>query len=123
MNNIKSYEDLLVWQKSHKFVLEIYRHTKVFPKDERFGLVQQLRRAASSVATNIAEGFARHSKKEYIRFLYVSRASLSETEYHLYLSRDLNYLSLEVHKRLKIQIIEIGKMLNGSIKSLKKCSF
>ena len=119
MEKIRSYEDLLVWQKAHSLVLNIYRVTKYFPKEERFGLIQQLRRSAASVATNIAEGFARYSKKEYVQFLYCSRGSLSETEYHLQLSRDLNYLSLETYRRLKELIVEIGKMLNGLINSLK----
>lgn len=119
MEKVKNYEDLLVWQKAHSLVLSVYQATKSFPNEERYGIVQQLRRAAASVATNIVEGFGRYSRKEYIQFLYISRGSLSETEYHLRLSQDLNYIKIEAYKNSKELIIEIGKMLNGLINSLR----
>jgi four helix bundle protein len=119
MENITNYKDLLVWQKAHILALTVYKLTRTFPLDERFGLVQQIRRSASSVPTNIVEGFGRFSRKEYIQFLYVSRASLIETEYHLFLSKDLGYIKQEVYESLKVMTDEIGRMNNGLIKALK----
>src|SRR5439155_650055 len=89
---MQRFTDLLVWQRSHKLVLEVYRLTVGFPPDERFGLVSQLRRAAASVPTNIAEGSKRQSNPEYARFLNVAEGSLAETEYLLMLSKDLGFL-------------------------------
>ena len=122
MRKINSYKDLLVWEKAHNMVLEIYSLTRHFPKEERYGLVQQIQRSAVSVPTNIAEGFSRGSIKEYIHFLYICRASLSETDYHLHLSLDLKYLSLKSYDKIKQLIDEIGKMVNGLINSLKTSS-
>lgn len=90
---VKRFEDLRVWQVSHKLTLEIYRITKAFPKEELYGLVAQLRRAASSVPANIAEGYYRHTTKELIKFLYNARGSAGEVTYFLILSRDLKYIS------------------------------
>ena len=119
MGTVRNYTDLIVWQKAHQLTLEIYSATKMFPRDEKFGLTQQVRRSVASVATNIAEGFGRSSRNEFVRFLHISRGSLLETDYHLRLSLDLEYLSFASYKNLKALIIETGKMLNGLIKSLK----
>ena len=120
MEKIRDYKDLMVWQKAHMMALDVYRITKQFPSEEKFGLVRQIRRSAASVPTNISEGFARYSKKEYIQFLYICRGSLSETDYHLQLSKDLDYISCEAHKNLTQAIVEIGKMINGLINALKQ---
>jgi len=91
---IKGFEDLEIWKEAHKLTVKIYETTRNFPKDELYGLISQLRRSASSVAANIAEGHSRDTTKEFIKFLYNARASAAETEYHLILSRDLGYLNI-----------------------------
>jgi four helix bundle protein len=87
----QGFEDLLVWKKAHQLVLEIYKATKSFPKEELFGIVSQIRRSAVSIPANIAEGFRKRTKAEKQRFLTIAHSSLEETRYFLYLSRDLNY--------------------------------
>jgi len=87
----RSFEDVVAWQKAHAFVLTVYALTKAFPGDELFGLTSQLRRAAVSVAANIAEGFARQSDAEKLRFLNVAQGSLEECRYYLILCRDVGY--------------------------------
>lgn len=115
---IQHFQELLVWQKSHKFVLEIYEITKIFPKDERFGLTSQIRRSASSICANLAEGFIK-STKDFIRFIDIAKGSLEETKYHLILSKDLNYLNNNKYERLVNLSDEIGRMLNGLSKTLR----
>jgi four helix bundle protein len=87
----KSFTDLIVWQKSHQFVLQVYKYTESFPDHETFGLVSQPRRAAVSVPANIAEGFKRRSEKDKRRFFNFSEASVEECRYYLILSTDLKY--------------------------------
>ncbi len=91
MDAAKTFEDLVVWQKAHAMVLEIYRLTANFPASERYGLTSQLRRAAVSVPANVAEGFSRRSVNEKLRFFNISQASLEEVRYYLILGRDLDY--------------------------------
>ena len=110
---MQRFTDIKVWQRSHALALEIYRHTQAFPKDERYGVTSQLRRAAVSVATNIAEGSKRRSNPDYARFLNMAEASLAETEYLCILSRDLNYLSGEAADALIVEAAEIARMLNA----------
>jgi four helix bundle protein len=117
---LKNYQELLVWQKAHSLVLDIYKISSRFPQEEQFGIVQQIRRAAYSVPANIAEGFERSYTKEFIRFITVAKGSLSETKYFLILSRDLGYIEQEVYFELEKDFDEIGKMLNGLINSLRK---
>lgn len=90
--SVKSWEDLLVLQKAHELVLQIYKITKDFPSDERYRLIDQICRAASSVPTNIAEGKGRRTKKEFIQFLTIFRGSVEEVKYLLLLSRDLSFI-------------------------------
>ena len=90
---MQNFGELKVWQRSHELVLEIYRLSKSFPQDERFGLTAQLRRAALSVPTNIAEGSKRIHRADYARFLNIAEGSLAETQYLLMLARDLGYCS------------------------------
>ncbi|MFQ6071305.1 MAG: four helix bundle protein [Methanosarcinales archaeon] len=117
---MKRFEDLKVWQKSHEFVIEVYKITQQFPMDEKFGLISQIRRSAVSIAANIAEGSKRQHLKEYIQMLYIAQGSLAETKYYLLLSRDLKYLNNIKYQELFNQSEDIGKMLSGLINSLKK---
>lgn len=109
---------LLVWQKSHKLTLKIYDITKYFPAAEQFGLTSQIRRAAVSIPSNIVEGKARSSKKDYRRFLLISRGSLEEVKYQLLLAKDLRYISYEVYMDILELTNEVGKMLNGLINKM-----
>jgi four helix bundle protein len=108
---MQHFSDLKVWQRSHALVLEIYKATKSYPGDERFGLVSQLRRAAVSVPANIAEGAKRETAADYARFLNIAEGSLSETEYLLLLSRDLGYIAPEIYEPLQREASEIARML------------
>lgn len=110
---MQRFTNLLVWQRSHALVLEVYRFSKKFPFDERFGLTSQLRRAALSVPTNIAGGSKRQSNIEYARFLNIAEASLVETESLLMVSRDLGYLTAAPAQTLIAEISEIARMLNS----------
>lgn len=113
------FENLDVWKKAHQYTLIVYKITKKFPPEEKFSLADQLKRSASSVPTNIVEGNERNSQKEYIQFLYTSKASLAESKYQLLLAKDLGYTS-EGDYALALQLSnEIGKMLNGLINYLK----
>lgn len=114
----EGYEGLLVWQKAHAFVLDIYRVTADFPKEETYGLVSQLRRASVSIPTNIVEGKNRGGDGDYARFVYISRASCGEVEYLLLLAKDLGFLPSPVFEKLNGEVRTIGKMLNGLLKSL-----
>jgi len=112
----KSYRDLEVWRKSHELVLLIYRATQQFPADERFGLTQQVRRAAVSVPANIAEGFGRRTKPDKRRFLHIAQGSLEETRYYCELGRDLGYLKSH---RLDEAVEEVSRMINAAERSLQ----
>ena len=90
-NKNYSFEKLIVWQKAHSLVLEIYKMTKEFPKEEIYGLTSQIRRASVSISANIAEGFGRRGAKDKLRFYNISKALLNEVRYFLILSNDLNY--------------------------------
>jgi len=116
---MKDFRELKVWEKSHNFVLSIYGVTKQFPADERYGLTSQLRRAVSSIPTNIAEGCGRSSDIEFARFLEIGFSSACESDYLLLLSADLNYLNHEKQMELKKQLSEIKRMLSSFIKKLR----
>jgi len=113
---LTKFEDLQVWQKSHQLVLEIYKITKKFPDNERFGLISQMRRAAVSIPANIAEGFRKRGKRDKINFYNIAQGSLDELNYYLILSRDLEFIS-EINPLLT-KIEEIAKMLTRLIKSI-----
>jgi len=110
---LQRFTELKVWQRSHALVLEIYRLTTKFPADERFGVVAQLRRAALSVPTNIAEGSKREGREDYARFLNVAEGSLVEAEYLVMVSRDLGYLTAEIVAPILQEIREIAQMLHN----------
>ena len=116
---INQFDKLQVFQQSHKFVLEVYKITKAFPQNEKYHLVDQICRSASSVPANIVEGNSRQSKKEYIQFLYQAKGSMTETQYHLLLAKDLGYIEKIIFDNLINQGDEIGKMISGLIKYLK----
>jgi four helix bundle protein len=119
-SSIRTYLDLDVWKISHKLVLMVYEITKKFPKIEVYGLTSQLRRAASSIPANIAEGNGKQYIKEYIQYLYTAKSSLNETRYFLLLSKDLDYVDEEIYNELVDLLDRIEKMLMGLINSLKK---
>ena len=109
---MQNFRKLLVWQRSHRLALEVYKLTSDFPTREQFGLTSQLRRAATSVPTNIVEGSKRRQERDCARFINIAEGSLAETEYLLILSHELGYLSAEPVQLLN-EITEISKMLNG----------
>jgi four helix bundle protein len=115
---IESYKDLEVWKKGVRFSIEIYQITSTFPASEQFGIINQLRRASSSIPANIAEGYGRESAKNYLQFLKTARGSLNETETFLYIAFGLNYLQKKTLDGLIIKSSELGKMLNSLIKKL-----
>jgi len=106
----KSFQDLVVWQKAHQVVLAVYQLSGLFPKTELYGLTSQFRRAAVSVAANIAEGFRRQGKPDKARMLNIAQASLEECRYYLILAVDLNYGQ---HETLMQQIEEVSRMLDA----------
>ena len=91
----KKFTELIVWQKAHEFVLNVYKMTKTFPKEELFGLSSQFRRAAISIPANIAEGFRKKGKMDKVRFLNIAEGSLEECKYYLLLTKDLNYSEIK----------------------------
>ena len=115
----KGYKKLEVWKKSHQFLLGVYKHTKDFPKNEEYGLVSQLRRAALSIPTNIVEGQASTSKKDFLNFLNIANRSLVETEYLLGVAYELNYLAKGELDELEKLRFEIGLMLNSLSRSIR----
>jgi four helix bundle protein len=116
---LKNYKELKVWQKSYRLCLDLYRITKKFPKEERYGLTSQIRRAAVSIPSNIAEGYGRKTTADYLRFLYIAYGSTCELETQLLLSGDLNYANQENLKGLKDGIEEVERMLKALIKKLE----
>ncbi len=114
-----TFKNIKAWQKAHELVLEIYKFTKIFPATEKYGLITQLRRSASSIATNIVEGYKRRSDKDFAHFLNVADSSLEETKYHLLLAYDLKYIDKKHYQQLSILTDEIGCMLSGFQKKLK----
>ena len=116
----KSFEDVTVWRKAHAWVLEIYRFTEHFPKQEMFGLTSQLRRAAVSVPANFAEGFKKRGHSDKLRFYNIAQGSLEECRYYLILARDLNYGDVT---RLQESLAEISKMLESYMRSLSNTPY
>ena len=116
----QSFEQLIVWQKAHSYVLAIYKITKQYPKEELFCLVNQMRRAAASITANIAEGYAKISSKDKLRFYNISQGSLEETRNFIILSKDLGYITLQDKEQLGIQAAEISRPLNAYCIALLK---
>lgn len=116
----QSFEQLIVWQKAHSYVLAIYKITKQYPKEELFCLVNQMRRAAASITANIAEGYAKISSRDKLRFYNISQGSLEETRNFIILSKDLGYITLQDKEQLGIQAAEISRLLNAYCIALLK---
>ena len=122
MSQIKSFTDLSAWKEAHKLVLAIYEATRRFPSEEKFGLVNQLRRAVVSISSNIAEGFSRNTNKEKVQFYYTALGSLTEVHNQSIIAKDVAYLDTRQFDKLMQQIITVNKLLNGLIKSAKNMS-
>ncbi len=120
MSTIKSYKDLIAWQKGIELVSATYKILEKFPKEEKFGLISQISRAATSVPANIAEGWGRDSNANFSNFLKISKGSLFELETHFIVSKNLNFITHEELQLLQLKIDEIGKILQGLIKSIQK---
>jgi four helix bundle protein len=116
---MKDFKDLKVWEKAHGLTLLVYEETRSFPKEERYGLTSQLRRAAASVAANIVEGCGRRSDGEFTRFLQIARGSASEVEYHLLLARDLHLLDEAKYRKLDSMVVEVERMLTGLVQRVR----
>jgi len=119
---MQRFTELKVWQRGHSLVLSVYRMTVGFPQNERYGLISQLRRAALSVPTNIAEGSKRLTTAEYARFLNIAEASLAETEYLIMVSRDLAYITPVMASKAFDEISELSRMLYGLRKKVQSTS-
>jgi len=119
VGEIKTYRDLVVWQKAMALVTAVYRITKNFPKEESFGLTSQMRRSAVSVPSNIAEGYGRHSTNDYIRFLQIAMGSVYELQTQLEIARNLEYVTTELFNKNYESTRELERMLSSLIAKLK----
>lgn len=115
---MKDFRQLKVWQRAHQVTLDIYKMTASFPRSEAYGLTPQIRRAAVSIPTNLAEGCGRNGDAELARFCGIAAGSASELEYQLLLARDLSLIKPEDHERLALQITEIKRMLTVFVRKL-----
>lgn len=116
---IRSFTDLLAWKEAHRLVLTIYQITDKFPTKETYSLVDQMRRCAVSISSNIAEGFSRQGKKEKLQFYYTAKASLTELQNQLLIARDVGYISKDKFDGSAEQTIQVSRLLTGLIKSIK----
>lgn len=116
---MRDFGQFSVWKKARDLVMDIYRESARFPVSEQYGLTSQLRRAAVSVAANIAEGSGRGSDLEFARFLDMAGGSVAETRSHLMLAESLGYLKPEIMERLSEKAVEVGRMLNGLSETLR----
>jgi four helix bundle protein len=114
---IRSFTELVAWKRSHSLVIDVYKITKSFPNEERFGLTDQLRRAVVSVSSNIAEGFNKRTSSDKNHFYSIALGSVAEIQNQLLISRDLGYITNEVFQTLGKQTVEVHKLINGLIKS------
>ena len=118
-SKIKSYRELLIWQKSILVVTNIYKLTRDFPKEELFGITSQMRRCAISIPSNIAEGFGRNSQGDFKRFLNISLGSIYELQTQIEISQNLEYLNTENYKYLMESCVELEKMMNSLVSKIK----
>ena len=119
---MRDYRKIRAWELADELAVLVYGSTRQFPRDETYGLISQVRRSVVSVPTNLCEGSARQSSRDYLHFLYIARASLSETQYLLHLSARLGYLTATESERLQSSVTETFKCLHGLIKSVEKDS-
>lgn len=117
---MRSFTDIIAWQEGHKIVLEIYKVTKSFPKEELFGLVSQMRRCSVSITSNIAEGFGRSSYKEKTQFYFIALGSVTELQNQLLIARDVGLLTKNDFSELANRLVSVHKLINGLIKGAKK---
>ena len=117
---IKSFTDLIAWTRGHEVVLEIYDITKKFPKEEVFGLTNQMRRCSVSITSNIAEGFSRKTYKDKIQFYSIALGSLTELQNQLLISKDIKYIDSDIFLNLANKTVVVHKLINGLIKSSRK---
>jgi len=118
-SKIKSYRELLIWQKSIQVVTNIYKLTRDFPKEELFGITSKIRRCAISIPSNIAEGFGRNSQGDFKRFLNISLGSTYELQTQIEISQNLEYLNTENYKYLMESCVELEKMMNSLVSKIK----
>ena len=116
---MRNYRDLQTWNKAHQLTLELYKISRQFPKEEIYGLTSQLRRAASSIGANLAEGCGRQTNPEFARFVRIAMGSASELDYHLLLSRDLGFLESEAYEHSSRKLIEVRKMLSSLLSTVE----
>ena len=116
---MQDFRKLKMWEKAHPLTLAVYRVTSKFPKDEMYGLTSQIRRAAASIPTNMAEGYGRDTEPEFNRFMQIAMGSACETEYQLLLAKDLGYLGEVDYQKMNVQISEIKRMLSTLIVKIK----
>jgi four helix bundle protein len=119
---MKDFRQLQVWYKSHQLALAMYKVTTRFPKEELYGLTPQLRRASTSIPTNIAEGCGRNTDPDFAGFLQIAMGSACETEYEILLARDLNFLPVQEYDKLQHDVEEIKRMLSSLLKTLRSTS-
>lgn len=118
MEENRGFENLIVWQMAHKFVLDVYRHSKGFPKEELFGLTSQYRRAAVSIAANIAEGYGKKGVNDKLRFYNIAEGSINECRYYIILSKDLEYVNKAQGDLLYSELSIVQKHLSSYSKAL-----
>jgi four helix bundle protein len=111
--HLRNYKDLRVWEEAHRLTLSVYKTTQVFPKEERFGLTSQIRRASASIAANLAEGCGRRSDGEMARYVQIAMGSGAELSYHLLLARDLGFMTTEEHVELNQNLERVMRMLSA----------
>jgi four helix bundle protein len=116
---MQDFRNLKVWEKAHILTLDVYRVSKIFPREEMYGLTSQLRRASVSIAANIAEGSCRKGDADFARFLQMAAGSASEVEYHLLLARDLELLKAVDCKRLSDEVVDVKRMLASLLQKLR----
>lgn len=123
MNNelgkIKSFTDLDAWKEGHKLVLDIYKITRKFPKEEIFSLISQMRRCVISITSNIAEGFSRQSYKEKTQFYSIAQGSVTELQNQLFIAKDIGYITKDEFQEIDKQTVKVHKIINGLIKRSK----
>ena len=117
---MRNYRDLQVWGKAHNLTLELYRISRQFPREEIYGITSQLRRAAVSIGANLAEGCGRRTSSELARFVRIATGSASELDYHLLLSRDLGFMSVDEFANASAALTEVRKMLTSFLSSVEE---
>ena len=114
---IRSFTDLVAWKEAHQLVLSIYQATKTFPREEKYSLIDQMRRSALSISSNIAEGFSRQSKKEKAQFYFTAKGSITELQNQLLVAKDVEYLPEKEFSVIADQTVHVHKLVNGLIRS------